>query len=1661
MGQAATGNRLQELIDRVGAEAARAANGLGQDAAEDAARFVRAFYAHVPPEDVLTAAPRELAAAALALWRLGDSRPPVTDMATGGTFTPRIRVYSPDPESDGWKSPHTVVDIIHDDMPFLVDSITRALAADGLALHLIIHPVVRVQRDGDGRRLALIDDEMEGADEAAVKDSDHRDDAGTGGSGDSGGPGDSGSARPAIANGGGDRADTFPRTIAESCMHLQIDEQTADARLRAIEQRITAVLGDVRSAVGDWQAMRQKAETVVASLASDPPPVSPDEIMESRAFVEWLRDGHFTFLGYREYDVRGNAHDTAFHVRAGSGLGILRDDQVVVFRGLRQAGAASAEMREFLLQPQVLLATKANLRGTVHRTAHLDCILVKDYADGVAVAERVFVGFYTSTAYSHPANSIPFLRRKVRQVISRAGFDPQSHNGKALENVLESFPRDELFQIDTETLYDTAIGILNLHERQRVRLFMRNDPFGRFVSALVFVPREAYDTRLRTDIGEILARRVNGQVSTFYPHLADGSVLARIHYIIRTRPGQIADYDTAEVEREVALAAQSWTDQHSQALVQELGEERGLALLRDYAVAFPLSYRDAVSPEVAVRDIAFLEEVRQTGDIATKLYRPANAPANRLCFKVFHRGGPIPLSDILPILENLGLRVISEIPHEIKPEGSEPIWIHDFHAQAEGADDLDLQAIGDLFRVAFSETWHDRAENDGFNRLVLAAGLNCRQISGVRALAKYRRQAGTTFSQASMEAALAAQPHLAGLIIRLFQCRFDPAQDDASRDEKAAALAAEVRTGLDAVEDPDQDRILAGFLNLVESCLRTNVYQTVTGSDGVARAKSYMSFKFDSQKVDDLPLPRPMVEIFVYSPRTEGVHLRGGKVARGGIRWSDRREDFRTEVLGLMKAQMVKNAVIVPVGSKGGFVVKRPPADRDGLREEVVACYQTLIRGLLDITDNRLGDSIQPPPQVVRHDDDDPYLVVAADKGTATFSDIANALALEYGFWLGDAFASGGANGYDHKKMGITARGAWESVKRHFREMGRDTQSEDFTVVGVGDMSGDVFGNGMLLSPHIRLLAAFNHMHIFVDPEADTARGFAERQRLFDLPRSAWSDYDPAALGAGGRIYERRAKSLKLTPEIRARFHLDQDEVTPNALMRAILTADADLLWFGGIGTYVKAAHESNSEVGDRANDAIRVNAGEVRARVVAEGANLGLTQFGRIAYAQNGGPAGKGGRINTDAIDNSAGVDASDHEVNIKILLDQVVRDGELTGKQRNDVLASMTDEVGLLVLRDNYLQAQAISIAEHRGFLMLGAQKRLMLRLERQGKLNRVVENLPDDEVLAERQAAHRGLTRPEFAVLLSYAKINLYEELIESTLPDDSLLIDDLVRYFPTRLRETYAEDIRHHRLRREIVATSVTNSLINRAGVAFANEMMERTSRPAADVARAYAIARDSFDLRSLWAAIEALDTSVPAAAQMDMQLDTIRLLERVTLWLLRTAESVEDVAHAVAAFAPGIARLAASLDSIMMDGEKAELAARAGRHTTRGVPEDLARRVASLETLAAGPDIVGIADAVRAEVEDVGRCYFAVGDRFGFEWLRDAAMSLTPDNDWQRQAQTALVDDAFARQSAVTAHILADAASRPASEPAVTPLDAWAGHHPVAVTRVQQVIGELR
>jgi glutamate dehydrogenase len=1547
--------------------------------------FAGSYFHRIDPEDIAARNVEDLYGALLSHWQFAHRREP-------GQL--KIRVINPVAGEHGWSSRHTVVEVVNDDMPFLVDSSSMEVNRQGLTLHLIVHPIFAVERDEAGALTGLFPREER------------------------------------------------PDAARESFMHIEVD-RLADPMARAsLAEGIERVLGDVRAMVADWKPMIAQLRALIAEIDREPPPLSREEVVENRDFLQWLAEDHFLLMGYRQHDLHANDGDVSLSVVPGTGLGILRGPD-----GARSESTKfflPAQARGLATSPSpMLMVTKANARSTVHRPGYVDYIGVKRYGpNGEVIGEHRFLGLFASTAYSARVSEVPLIRGKVQQVSDRAGLAPLSHLGKAMDHILETYPRDELFQITTDELYETANGILQLGERQRFRLFIRADPFERFVSCLIFVPRDNYTTDLRRKFQSILLAAFDGVHADFDVLLTD-AVLARIHMTVRTTPGRVPAYDRREVERRLAEASRRWEDDLREALLDEEGEARAAQLFKRFGGSFPASYRENVPARVAVSDVRRLEGLSM-GGLELNLYRPLEAPGGLLGFKVYRAGNPVALSTSLPMLEHMGVRVLSEQPYEVGPERGDPYWIHDFELALVGNEDVDAEEIAPLFEEAFSRVMTGAVDNDDFNRLVLRASLSADEITVLRAYAKYMRQIGFALSQSFIETTLSNHPRIARLLVQLFKLRFDP---DGADPAAAASQVNAIERALEKVSSLSEDRVLRQYVALMLATTRTNYWRTGKGASGApGPRRAFLSFKFDPSKIPGLPDPRPMFEIFVYSTRFEGVHLRGGKVARGGLRWSDRPEDFRTEVLGLVKAQMVKNTVIVPVGSKGGFVLKKaPPAtDREALLKEGIACYQDYLRGLLDLTDNRVGGKIVPPPRVVRHDGDDPYLVVAADKGTATFSDYANAISREYGHWLDDAFASGGSAGYDHKKMGITARGAWESVKRHFRELGIDTQSTAFTVVGIGDMSGDVFGNGMLLSRHIRLVAAFDHRHVFLDPDPDPAASFAERERLFALPRSSWADYDQSLISDGGGIWARSEKSIPLSPQVQSVLGVEAARLTPAELISAILRAPVDLLYNGGIGTYVKCSRETHADVGDRANDAVRINGSELRCKVVGEGGNLGMTQLGRVEAAL------AGVRLYTDAIDNSAGVDTSDHEVNIKILLSLPIADGELTEKQRNALLAEMTDEVAQLVLRDNYFQTQALSIGRRMGDRLLAQQQRFIRFLEKDGRLNRSIEFLPTDEEIDERRSRGVALAAPERAVLLAYSKMWLFEMLLASDLPEDPWVATALERYFPVVLRKRFGSYIEKHPLRREIIATHVLNSMVNRVGTTFVHREMEATGATPAQVVRAYLLVREVFGLVPTWQAIEALDNVVADEVQAQMVMELRRRTVRATTWFLRSRRLAEPMDRTIARFSPATSQIVEFIaGSPIAAAWRAPITERQRALEANRVPPDLALQVAAAETSLAALDIAEIADTAQKPLPEVAASYFAVGDLLDLGRLRAQVSALPQDGYWQGMAKSALADDLAGLQRQIAADALKAGGC-----------SAWENVQSAAIGRARRMLAEL-
>ncbi|MFI9781578.1 NAD-glutamate dehydrogenase [Streptomyces sp. NPDC051956] len=1585
-------------------------NGEGAPDQESVLAFLQRYYLHTAPEDLADRDPVDAFGAAVSHYRLAEVRP---------QGTANVKVHTPTVEENGWTCSHSVVEVVTDDMPFLVDSVTNELSRQGRGIHVVIHPQVTVRRDLTGKLLEVL---------------------------------------PA-----GSATDGHD-TLTESWIHVEIDRETDRADLKQITSDLLRVLSDVREAVEDWEKMRDSALRIADDLPSEPTAddLRAQDVEEARELLRWLSSDHFTFLGYREYELR---EDDSLSAVPGTGLGILRsdpqhggDDHHPVSPSFSRLPAdARAKAREH----KILVLTKANSRATVHRPSYLDYVGVKKFdAEGNVIGERRFLGLFSSAAYTESVRRVPVVRRKVQEVLRGAGFSPNSHDGRDLLQILETYPRDELFQTPADELRAIVTSVLYLQERRRLRLYLRQDEYGRYYSALVYLPRDRYTTGVRLRIIDILKEELNGTSVDFTAWNTE-SILSRLHFVIRVEPGTelpvLTEADTERIEARLVDAARSWADGFGEALNAECGEERAAELGRRYSGAFPEGYKADHSPRAAVADLVHLEALKRgEKDFALSLYEPVGAAPGERRFKIYRTGAPVSLSSVLPALNRLGVEVIDERPYELRCSDRTTAWIYDFGLRLPKSLSGNGDFLGDdgreRFQEAFTATWTGAAENDGFNSLVLSAGLNWRQAMVLRAYAKYLRQAGATFSQDYMEDTLRNNVHTTRLLVSLFEARMSPERQRAGT-ELIDGLLEELDGALDQVASLDEDRILRSFLTVIKATLRTNFFQK--RDDGTPH--EYVSMKFDPQAIPDLPAPRPAYEIWVYSPRVEGVHLRFGKVARGGLRWSDRREDFRTEVLGLVKAQMVKNTVIVPVGAKGGFVAKNlpdPSVDRDAWLAEGVASYKTFISALLDITDNLVAGQVVPPADVVRHDGDDTYLVVAADKGTATFSDIANAVAESYNFWLGDAFASGGSAGYDHKGMGITARGAWESVKRHFRELGTDTQSEDFTVVGVGDMSGDVFGNGMLLSEHIRLVAAFDHRHIFIDPRPDAATSYAERRRLFDLPRSSWADYNKELISAGGGIFPRSAKAIQLNAHIREALGIESGaaKMTPADLMKAILHARVDLLWNGGIGTYVKSSAESNADVGDKANDAIRVDGQDVRAKVIGEGGNLGATQLGRIEFARSGG------KVNTDAIDNSAGVDTSDHEVNIKILLNALVTDGDMTVKQRNKLLAEMTDEVGALVLRNNYAQNTALANAVAQAPDLLHAHQRFMRRLVREGSLDRALEFLPTDRQVKELLNTRRGLSQPELAVLLAYTKITAAHELIQTSLPDDPYLRRLLHAYFPQALRERFTEAVDGHALRREIVTTVLVNDTVNSGGSTFLHRMREETGASLEEIVRAQLAAREIFGLGEVWDTVESLDNVVAADVQTRIRLHSRRLVERGTRWLLNNRPQPLQLAETIDFFSEGVAQVWSAMPKMLRGADAEWYQSILDELTAAGVPEELAQRVAGFSSAFPTLDIVAIADRTGKDPLAVAEVYYDLADRLSIAQLMDRIIELPRTDRWQSMARASIREDLYAAHAALTADVLA--AGNGVSTPEQR-FDAWQEKNAPILARARTTLEEIQ
>ncbi len=1513
--------------------------------------FVQQFFSNVPLEDLEARTIESLYSMVTSQWELIYQRE-VEEC--------KVRVFNPTEKSDGWSSSFTVIQINQLDMPFLVDSLRMELIRLGYSTNLIIHlGGMQIRRNANHQIVELLPFDTKGE-----------------------------------------------NVHLEAAIYIEIEKVHEAEKLKFIEENLYRILNDVAVSVKDWEAMRTRLYDAIAELDKEEIPLDHEEIDEAKAFLHWLVNDHFTMLGYRDYSLTVRDKETLLEIVPNSGLGVLRDESKS--KKSRKLSELPTAARQQALSKDILIISKTNTRSTVHRPVHTDYVGVKRFNNkGEIIGERRFIGLYTKDAYHDNPQEIPLLRRKVGLILKKSGVLHLGHAAKDMMNILETFPRDDLFQGSIEDLSEMALGISQLQERRRVRLFLRKDAYNRYVSCLVYLPKEKFNTNLISRMQDVLMEQLQGNeisYSTFFPE----SILTRLHFVVRTDPKLKLSVNSKAIEEKLVQVAQSWYDRVKVRMIEKFGEEEGEKLFHLYSHGFPAGYRESFKASSVLYDINHIEQLRQNIDLAMTFYRPKNADPGVFRLKTFRYDENIPLSDVIPMLENMGLRVLSEQPYQLQVE-NRSVWLNDFLMYYPEIHPIDVEKVKDRFQEAFYAVWLGLSGNDSFNRLVLAAELTWREVKVLRGYAKYLHQARFLFSQHYIEQAFTNNPGIARLMVEFFHEHFDPRLEK-GRASRIIQLEKGITNALDHVTSLDEERIFSRYVALIKATLRTNYYQLT--SDG--KPKDYLSFKLDPKNVPDLPQPLPMFETFVYSVQFEGVHLRGSKVARGGIRWSDRREDYRTEVLGLMKAQSVKNAIIVPYGAKGGFYPKTLPLDatREEIMREGILCYQNFIRGLLDLVDNLENGKIITPANTIRYDEDDPYLVVAADKGTATFSDIANSISAEYSFWLGDAFASGGSAGYDHKKMGITAKGAWESVKNHFQELGVDTQKEDFTCVGIGDMSGDVFGNGMLLSEHIKLIGAFNHMHIFLDPDPDPAVSFKERSRLFNLPRSQWSDYNSELISKGGGVFARSAKAIKLSTQVQKLIDTDKETVEPNELIRLLLKAKYDLLWNGGIGTYVKGLLETDAQVGDRTNDALRINGSDLRCKVVAEGGNLGFTQLARIEYELTGG------RINTDFIDNSGGVDCSDHEVNIKILLDRIVAAGKLTLEQRNKLLSSMTDEVARIVLFDNYSQARAITMAVKQSAEYLELYRQYMDFYEQSGRLPRALEFLPDNKMLADRKAEGLALTRPEIAVLMAYSKIILKEQILASDLPKDPILLPYLESAFPKPLSTKYLDEMNHHRLFREIIATQLSNDLVTSLGITFTFQMQDETGGSAESVVRAYVTAREIFSMVDYLKAIQSLEYKVGADVLYDMSLNITQLVRRATRWFLRNRHGHYNIQETVNQFKKPLQQLSEALPDLRTGKAKTNYNDKLQKLTKSGVPREIARQFASTGDILSLLNIVDAVSGSKIDIITAAGLHFMLIDHLDLRWFREQINSYPITNHWGVLARAAYKADLDSLQRAI-------------------------------------------
>ena len=1558
-----------------------------------AERFTSALFSDVGDDIAAQLPPERIKSLAIDAYSFFKERP---------ADKRKMRVYNYDDDTQA--GPVTVIEAVNDDMPFLLSSVLSGLVEYGVRPRFVGHPIFRVQRDQQG----LITDLM--------------------------------------------TSEKSPQTAgrAESFFHIEIDPIDNEHARADLGRRVEKILEDVRLVVADWMPMVSRLREVIDAYVTLPPPVAVDELAESIQFLKWMADGHFTFLGIREYSFSMQDREPRLEIKPDSGLGLLRDPDLHVLRRTGSESEMNPIAREFFSTPDLLIIAKANFLSPVQRRVHVDSIGIKLYSpEGSLTGELRIVGLFSASAYNESSKRIPFLRHKVDQVFANLGYSPSSYSGRVLTNIIETFPRDELIQISSEQLTEIAGELVRLELMPRTHVIVRRDEFERFASVLVYVMRERFTTEVRQEIVALLEQAFDARMREFTPVFTIGP-LVRLHVVVWKDEGSMPEVSARDLEAQIAKIVRTWQDDLQVLVHRQFGRDMD-AILDRYGTAFPPSYEYSNTTSRALIDIAQIEKLSADVPVGIDFFTEAKTPTHELQVMLFQLHEPISLSRRVPVLENLGFSVISEQTFEIKTnrDGEKvTVFLHELLLRTANGEPIDIQLHQRRLEECFLAIWRGDASNDLFNRLIIEAGLTWREAAVMRAYSSYLRQIGAPFGLIYLAQTLALHGGIVRDLVLLFHALFDPATGKSveERNEEARSIVGRIEAALDNVASLDEDRMMRRILNLIQSTIRTNFYQTPTELAGGAS----IAFKIKSARVEALPAPKPFAEIFVSSPRFEGVHLRGGSIARGGLRWSDRPQDFRTEILGLAKAQQVKNAIIVPQGAKGGFVPRNiaKGASRDEMMAEGVACYRSFISNLLSVTDNLKDGDVIPPNETVRLDGDDPYLVVAADKGTATFSDIANALAVSQGFWLADAFASGGSAGYDHKKMGITARGGWEAVKRHFREMNIDIQTTPFRVIGVGDMSGDVFGNGMLLSQKIKLVGAFDHRDIFIDPDPDPETTWEERKRLFDLPRSSWQDYNRELISKGGGIFSRSAKSIPLSPEIQNMLGTTQATASPNDLIRMLLKAQADLLWFGGIGTYVRASTETDENANDRTNDAIRVTVADLQVKVIGEGANLGITQAGRIEFST------LGGRINTDAIDNSAGVNSSDMEVNIKIALANALQNDKLTIEDRNTFLAEMTDDVAETVLRNNYLQTLAISLGEMRGLADLGFQNRLMFALENVGLLDREIEQLPSEIEIGDRLKRQQALTRPELAVLLAYSKIALYSDLIGTSVVDDPYLSRVLVDYFPEPMRERFRDEIEAHALRREIIATMLSNGAINRGGSTFIVRLKEETGRSAEDIAFAFAAAIGAFRLSDFFQTIDGLDGKIDGQRQLTLYMLVQDILRRQTAWFLRNVNFQEGLSALTERYRAGLDELSGAIEGIFDEWLTGRLEESQTRLVGMDLAPELARRFAILKALTDGPDIISLAIRLGKPDLEIAKTYFRVSSFFRVDEMRSASEQQAPSDYYDRLAVNSTLNAVGSAQRAIVEKIYAGSGA------ALPNFEFWCDANRKAVTRTRNAIDEI-